>query len=90
MNKKPCVSWTGSCFCEECIRFPRACEKEDQVFWIIWSPEGKSPPNVRHTSKAEATEVAESMARQHRSCRFFVMKAESLSMSDGVKTTVLE
>lgn len=33
--------------------------------WIVWSPESKLPPSVRHSCEQEAMAVAESMARRY-------------------------
>lgn len=64
--------------------------KPGQKFFIIWNPEGKTPPSVKFTNREDAQKSAEGMARSFRGQEFFVMEARSLSVVDGVKTTELE
>lgn len=86
-------------YCGDCSRYHAAglCSAvggspksiNERIFWILWSPEGTTPPRVTFDTREAALAQAEAMARQHRGNRFFVMEAKSLSMVDGVKTTVL-
>lgn len=61
-----------------------------KAFYLVWSPGGKTPPSVCYSCYEAALEAAESMARQHRSQNFYVVRALSVSAVDGVKTSNLE
>lgn len=59
-------------------------------FWIVYSPQGPTPPRVRHDSRTKAIVAAESMAQSHPGQEFFVMEALTLSKSVTVTTLKLE
>jgi hypothetical protein len=48
-------------------------------FFLVWSPEGWTPPRVKHPTQAKAQEVAEQMARENPGKTFFVVQALSVS-----------
>lgn len=43
-------------------------------FWIIWNPNGPTPPRVQFDSLAEAEKAAKNMARLHPGQEFYVMQ----------------
>lgn len=48
-------------------------------FFIVWSPEGKTPPRIRHETREDATAEAERLARSNPGDFFYVL--ESLTES---------
>ena len=44
-------------------------------FFIVWSPEGTSPPKFRHPSFDDASAEAARLASVHMGRKFFVMEA---------------
>lgn len=68
----------------------RKTSQNGKIFWMVWSPTGNTPTRMRHLSRENAEVAAKEMAQTYRGQEFFVMQACSLSMVDGVKTTVLE
>jgi hypothetical protein len=50
----------------------------DPPFWLVWSPEGLSPPQKRYASRKEAQAAARIMARVvGNGSVFYVLKAQS-------------
>lgn len=47
------------------------------TFFIVFSPEGVTPPIKQHTSHKEALGIAHMMAERHPGQSFFVMKSAS-------------
>lgn len=45
------------------------------TFWILWSPEGDTPPRVRFGTEEGAKASAAKMAADHYPSTFYVMKA---------------
>jgi hypothetical protein len=54
---------------------PRSKVVEKERFWIVFSPEGITPPKKEHDSEQEANTAAEAMANMHPKQTFFVMEA---------------
>jgi hypothetical protein len=48
-------------------------------FWIVWSPEGKTPPSYRHGTEQSALDEADRLAVLHRGISFYVLAATSRS-----------
>jgi len=46
-----------------------------QPFFIVWSPQGATPPRERHDSFFKAQKEAERLAMLKPGCDFFVMQA---------------
>lgn len=44
-------------------------------FYIVWSPEGEAPPQVKHETFEAAKIASKSMANNHRGQTFFVLMA---------------
>jgi hypothetical protein len=55
-------------------------------FYLVWSPQGCTPPRYRHESYAGAETEARRLAECHPHAAFFVMKAESISVKQTVVT----
>lgn len=49
------------------------------AFYIIWSPQGQTPPRYTHKDYNEAKRAAISMAQQHPGQEFFVMLARMMA-----------
>lgn len=63
---------------------------EKRVFWLVWSPEGKVAPKVRHTNYREALIAAQRMADSYKGNSFFVVRTISHSQFVGnVETEIL-
>lgn len=58
-------------------------------FWLIWSPTGPTPPRRRIDTRAEAKRIAEDMAQRHPGQRFYVLRAECVSVKHDVLTVNL-
>lgn len=48
----------------------------NKVFWIIWSPQGSTPPSYVHASKAEAKNEMEKLAKSYPRQFFYLLRAE--------------
>lgn len=46
-----------------------------KTFWILWHPEGSTPPKVRFGTLAEAVKTAEFMMEKIGNGTMFIMKA---------------
>lgn len=46
-----------------------------KTFWLVWSPEGKTPPARTYDSKAQAVSIAKDMTTKHPGQRFFALEA---------------
>lgn len=55
-------------------------------FYIVWSPEERSTPSVRHDSYGSAENEAKRLARFNPGASFYVMKSESVSRKQDVVT----
>lgn len=55
-------------------------------FWIIWCPDGPTPPRVKYTSEVEAVSVAEKMALRHPGQVFYVLLTVARSVKRDVHT----
>ena len=62
---------------------------DDTTFWLVWSPQGVTPPSFRHPSEEQAQKEAERLAREHPSAEFYVLYAISCSKVTKVETTRL-
>lgn len=49
-------------------------DREILKFWIVWSPQGRTPPSHRHWSKDDAMREAERLAKASPNAEFFAMK----------------
>lgn len=68
-------------------------EMSRREFWIVWSPQGTSPPRVRfegENGRANAVKAAEDLARRVPGHEFYVMRAEALSIKRDVLTVSLD
>lgn len=45
-------------------------------FWIVWSPQGSTPPRCQHAQEHLAQRAAEEMSKKHPGQLFFVMLAQ--------------
>lgn len=60
--------------------------EQNQPFFLIWNPDGKSP-TVKHQTFQSARREAERLARNNRGHRFIVMASmEAFSLDEVVKT----
>ena len=55
-------------------------------FWIVWCPDGATPPKHCHTSEAFAEDEARRLARVNPGKVFFVMRAVSRSAVSAIQT----
>lgn len=62
---------------------------DHRPFFLVWSPTGPTSPRVRHSTRDEAKQVAESMARTHRGQEFFVVVATDRFVATDVTHTQL-
>lgn len=44
-----------------------------EQFFLVWSPQGQTPPVVRHPTRAEAVIEAKRLAAQRPGAEFFVL-----------------
>lgn len=58
------------------------------VFWIVWSPSGKTPPRHRHYNRYSAVKEAERLARLHGGDEFFVLEAWGKCVKQDVVWTM--
>ena len=47
---------------------------DNEVFWMVWSPQGNSP-TVRHSMPDKAAKEAQRLARAHPDREFYVLEA---------------
>lgn len=59
-------------------------------FYLVWSPQGASPPRHRHVSHQAAREEAERLARANPGREFFVVLALSRSCTVASITEKLQ
>ncbi len=57
---------------------------ERKKFWMVFSPEGISPPKKEYPTEGEANTAAQAMAEKHPTQQFFVMEAKK-----GFKATAI-
>lgn len=58
----------------------------EQTFYILWNPQGHTPPTTRFESYEKAAEVAEAMQRRIGVGTMYIMKAEqSVSVTQKIK-----
>lgn len=55
-------------------------------FWIVWSPDGATPPRARHDSERAAIAEAERLARLNPGKEFFALAAVAVSQKVEVTT----
>lgn len=55
-------------------------------FWILWSPQGKTPPRVKFPTEKQALRIAEKMAAEHPGSEFFVLLTVARSVRREVTT----
>lgn len=65
-------------------------KKLKKQFYIVFSPEGLSPPQVVHTTHKSAMFAAVQMARFHPEGTFFVMGSMSAPVKPREETDVQE
>lgn len=53
-------------------------------FWIVWSPEGRTPPSAKHPTEGTANNEAVRLARLNPGHHFFVMGSEALAIKRDV------
>lgn len=61
-----------------------------ETFFIIYSPEGETPPKVTHATHKEALGIAHNMAKLHPGQTFFVMKSASRPVAKDVAVQTAE
>ena len=64
--------------------------KQDEQFYLVWSPQGPTPPRVTHESYGPAACAANDMARQHPGQDFYVLKALTHIVKTEVSVTRLK
>lgn len=58
----------------------------EKIFWILWNPQGYSPPTYRFASYEDAAKRAEEMQRKIGNGTMYVMQAvQSVTVSQKVK-----
>lgn len=50
-------------------------------FWLVWSPDGFSPPRYRHNSEAAACNEASRLAAENPGKEFFAVRPVSRSVT---------
>jgi hypothetical protein len=63
--------------------------RERERFWIVWSPQGTSPPSRRHDTIGEATAEAKRLAEVTPRAEFYVLEAKSRVQKVSVSVTEL-
>ncbi|WP_321946546.1 DUF2188 domain-containing protein [Paraburkholderia sp. J10-1] len=58
----------------------------EDAFWVV-SPEGKLPPELRHSTPAAAVAVAEGMARDNPGVKFYVLVPTAAREASGMVQT---
>lgn len=53
-------------------------------FWIVWSPQGKTPPCAKHPVEETANNEAVRLARLNPGHEFFVMGMEALAIKRDI------
>lgn len=56
----------------------------DEKFWLVWSPQGRTPPSMRHLTIDTANTEADRLAKLNPGHSFFVLTAESLHVKRDV------
>lgn len=54
-------------------------DREAEGFFVVWCPEGVTPPKVKHASRVSAEREAERLAHANHGSLFFVLSAVSVS-----------
>lgn len=47
-------------------------------FWLVWSPQGGTPPSRRHATEDAAREEAERLSRQAPGDEFYVLASKAV------------
>lgn len=58
--------------------------------YIIWNPDGQTPPRVRFPRREDAQREAERLAQTHAGAQFYVCALVSVSRVQIVKTKYLD
>lgn len=62
-------------------------ERPFDRFWLLWSPEGDTPPSYRHPTEEAARTEAIRLANLFPSQQFFVCEAKTRSQSEKIVRT---
>ena len=58
----------------------------ERLFYILWNPEGRTPPTMRFDSYEKAAEFAEAMQRRIGVGTMYIMKSEqSITVTQKIK-----
>lgn len=56
-------------------------------FWLVWSPQGATPPRYRHASEAAAINEARRLAELKPGSQFYVLEATGVAEKVSVAWT---
>lgn len=88
------VKWTYSSSIlfgsNPCVFNNASLQKIEDTFFIVWSPQGTTPPRKTHKDYQEALKVAENMAIKYPNKTFYVMEASAHATVPTPKAEVVE
>lgn len=62
---------------------------DDTTFWMVWSPEGRSPTH-KHELQSLAAKEAERLARMNPGNTFYVLEAVEARQVNDMKRVVMQ